>query len=95
MVVATGTDITRGGILPVLSSSLIKGNKVSGCVVGFSGIGPKGLNVIGNTVDAASGTKGFDLADDYSNLLDQNTVTGDGTHYNPSSFSKAAWRNNY
>jgi hypothetical protein len=97
VVSSTGIHSSRTGISVFDPGSLIKSNKVSGCGVGIysNSYYGYGLNVIGNTVDTASGTTGIRLADDYSNLLDQNTVTGAGTHYFPSSFSKAAVRNNY
>jgi hypothetical protein len=82
VVSSTGTDSYRDGILVHDSGTLIRGNKVSGCAVGINGGGHYGLNIIGNTVDAAINTTGISLADDYSNLLDQNTVIGAGTHYN-------------
>ncbi len=89
----TGTSNAYTGIGSINPGLVIRDNKVSGCAIGISC--KKGATVIGNTVDAASDTTGFNLVDDYSTLLDQNTVTGGGTHYNPSSFSKAAVRNNY
>lgn len=81
VVSSTGTGST--GIITYDSGTLIKGNKVSGCASGIYGGNYGGLNVIGNTVNAGSGTTGFYLTDDYSNLLDQNTVTGAGTHGTP------------
>jgi len=94
VVTGTGSEGPRYGIVPYDFGTLIKGNQVSGCVWGLS-CTTYGVNVIGNTVYAASGAFGIGMFDDYSNLLDQNTVTGNGTHYSFSSFSKAAVRNNY
>jgi hypothetical protein len=80
VVTGTGTGGSRAGIEVTSDGGLIKDNKVSGCAYGIWG--SSGLNAIGNTVNAASGTTGFLLVtDDYSTLLDQNTVTGDGLHY--------------
>jgi len=95
VVLGTGAGSPRYGIYVQAYGqvTLIKGNKVSGCAYGIYDGAGGGLNVIGNTVDAASGTTGFYLADDYSNLLDQNTVTGAGTHYNPT--PKVPKRSNY
>jgi hypothetical protein len=92
VVIFTGTHaFHRYGINCTGAGVLIKGNKVSGCYYGV--MGGSGLNVIGNTVDAASGTTGFYLLDDYSNLLDQNTVTGAGSHYTAT--TNVVKRNNY
>jgi hypothetical protein len=81
VVLGTGNGVPRCGISVDGTGTLIKGNKVSGCATGIS-CNSYGLNVIGNTVDAASGTTGIFLTDDFSNLEDQNTVTGAGTRYN-------------
>ena len=67
---------------------------MSGCSYGIYGTFSAGLNVIGNTVDAASGTTGINLTDDYSTLLDQNTVTGD-RHPLQRYLTKVYRRNNY
>ena len=64
-----------------------------GCTYGIYGPYPA-LNVIGNTVDAASGTTGVYLNDDYSTLLDQIIVTGAGTHYN-ATYNNIQRRSNY
>ncbi len=96
VVTGTGTGSPRYGVFTdsEATATLIKGNKVSGCAYGIYGAG-SGLNVIGNTVDAAIGTTGIYLYfDDYSNLLDQNTVTGAGTHYN-AAYIKVYQRSNY
>jgi hypothetical protein len=82
VVLSTGTASPRYGIYVYDRGTLIKGNRVSGCAYGiYDGVG-NGLNVIGNTVDAASGTTGIYLNDDYSTLFDQNSGTGAGIHYN-------------
>jgi hypothetical protein len=93
VVIGTGAISPRYGIYAQGTGTLIKGNKVSGCAYGIYST-QLGVNVIGNTVDAASSAFGIGIFDDYSNLLDQNTVTGAGTHYNPSTWSNAAVRNN-
>jgi hypothetical protein len=84
--VVTSTGTFGYGIWAQGPGTLIKGNKVSGCaygiICGSTGAPGTGVNVIGNTVNAANSATGIFLADDYSNLLDQNTVTGAGTHYN-------------
>jgi hypothetical protein len=83
VVIFTGAhEFHRYGINCTSPGVLIKGNEVSGCYYGI--MGGSGLNVIGNTVDvdAVSGRAGFCMIDDYSNLVDQNTVTGAGAHYN-------------
>jgi hypothetical protein len=92
VVMGTGTADLLVGIYSANIGTLIKGNQVSGCKTGI--FGSSGKSVIGNTVDTASLTTGVSLIDESSTLLDQNTVTGAGTHYNPSSFSHAAVRNN-
>jgi hypothetical protein len=81
------------GIYALNAGTLIKGNKVSGCTYAIYGE-QNGMNVIGNTVDAASDTTGVFLTDDYVNLLDQNTVTGGGTRYN-ATYTKVQWRSKY
>jgi hypothetical protein len=93
VVIGTGAISPRYGIYAQGTGTLIKGNQVSGCKTGI--FGSSGKSVIGNTVDTASLTTGFSLTDEYSTLLDQNTVLGPGTPYNPSNFSNAARRNNY
>jgi hypothetical protein len=93
VITGTGTGSPRYGIYTSGNGALIKGNKVSGCAYGIYS-DQSGLNVIGNTVDAASGTTGVYLPDDYSTLLDQNTVTGAGTHYN-AAYTKIYQRSNY
>ena len=79
VLIGTGTGTFHYGISGQGNGVLVKGNKVSGCNVGIAC--NSGWNIIGNTVDAANGTLGVGLPDNYSNLLDQNTVTGAGTHY--------------
>jgi hypothetical protein len=82
VVTCTGTGSNRYGIHCTSPGVLIKGNRVSGSFYGIlDGVG-NGLNVISNTVDASGGTTGIYLNDDYSTLLDQNTITGVGFHYN-------------
>lgn len=92
VLIGTGSGTPRYGIAASGVGFLVKGNKVSGCAYGIRGGG--GCNIIGNTVDAASGTTGVWSFDDYSNLLDQNTVTGAGTHYD-AAYTRVQMRSNY
>jgi hypothetical protein len=90
--VITGTSNVYTGIGTVNPGLVIRDNNVSGC---GHGIGCKtGATVIGNTVNTVSGTTGISMIDDSSNVLDQNTVTGAGTHYN-ATYSNVQKRNNY
>jgi hypothetical protein len=72
---------------------LVMGNEVSNC--GDKGIWVQGpASIIGNTVNTASSSQ-TGVVIDYPSaptLLDQNTVTGPGTHYTGT--SSAQWRNN-
>jgi hypothetical protein len=76
------------------TGAVVRGNQMSGCIQGIGGLFGSGT-VIGNTVNTANGTKGIYLPDITPNVLDQNTVLGPGTPYEPSSFSNAARRSNY
>ncbi len=60
-------------------ASLVKGNEVSGSPVGIYCGGA--ANVIANTVLANSGQVGIQVSTTQPTVLDQNTVQGDGTHY--------------
>jgi hypothetical protein len=92
VVLGTGAGSNRKGISVTSLVALVKDNRVSGCNIGIWG--DYGLNVIGNTVDAASGTTGIYLQASGPNLLDQNSVTGAGTHYNDT-YSSVTKRTNY
>jgi hypothetical protein len=72
---------------------LVMGNEVSNC--GNLGIWSSGTgSIIGNTVNTASSSQTGVIIQYPSTptLLDQNTVTGPGTHY--TNTSGAQWRNN-
>ena len=61
----------------ILGSGTVSGNVVSNCGYGiyFNGAG----RLIGNAVVCNSGQTGFSIANSIA-LVDQNTVSGDGTH---------------
>jgi hypothetical protein len=82
---AYGYGIVGGG-------GLVMGNEVSNFQIGIQTQGPG--SVIGNTVNTASSSQTgiFVYRPSDPTLLDQNTVTGPGTHY--SNTSSAQWRNN-
>ena len=72
----TAIDNQLDGIT-VLHVGTISNNVVNNCL---SGIVCNGGSVIGNTVTCNNGQTGFLLTDDKSLMMDQNTVSGDGTH---------------
>jgi hypothetical protein len=83
------------GIAALMQGTVVRGNAVSGCI---SGIGATdGVSMVGNTVDAASGTMGISLSDVHSVLLDQNTITGASTtpYYPALPFLNVQTRTNY
>jgi hypothetical protein len=84
----------NGGVGIQLSEmgSVVIGNYVTGYYDGIQC--GSGASIIGNTVNTSSGHTGISLTDDKTNVLDQNTVCGDGTHYSPSTFVNVKNRNN-
>jgi hypothetical protein len=81
-VVLDCTTADATGIYGIAAS--ISHNVVSNCGTGISGGG--GGSIIGNVVLANLGQTGIvPSTTSYPNVLDQNTVGGDGTHYGPGS----------
>jgi|GEM_PF-1127253 hypothetical protein len=76
------SDCTGNGIYPK-ACAVISHNQVNNCHVGIDGY--YGGSIIGNIVSAASGQTGIVPSTSASqpNILDQNTVSGAGTHYGP------------
>jgi hypothetical protein len=90
-VVVGNAGITSVGIFS--SMGLVMGNEVSNC--GATGIWVQGpASLIGNSVNTSGSSQtGISIQNPSDpTLLDQNTVTGPGTHY--SGTSSAQWRNN-
>jgi hypothetical protein len=78
--VVTGTSNSGTGISVRAPGTVVKGNTVSGCALGIYAEG--GQVILNNTVNIASGT-GISFYDVSYNMVDQNTVLGAGTPYNP------------
>lgn len=90
-VIGPGSVGSYGGIYAG-SSSLVMGNEVSDAVKGIHCEG--GASVIGNTVTANTGQTGIRVSTTEPALLDQNTVRGDGTHYQGITPGVTVTRNN-
>jgi hypothetical protein len=73
------------GIGTSIDAGLIRGNEISNTTVGISLIGGGSASIIGNTIKTSSDQVGI-WDDNYYGanlfLLDQNTITGPGVHYN-------------
>ena len=67
------------------SGATISYNTVSACATGISSL--MGGSIIGNVVVTDTGQTGIvpSMSLAYTNVLDQNTVSGDGTHYDTGS----------
>jgi hypothetical protein len=75
------------------STSLVLGNEVTDAPTGIScKDGPN--NIIGNSVTANSGQIGITVSTTQPTLLDQNTVMGNGTHYQGITSGVTVVRNN-
>ena len=87
------TTASAGEGIATHAPSLIIDNAVADCA---TGIRANGGSLIGNTVSTSSSSQtGISAitSDIYPTLMDQNTVSGPGTHYNWGS-GAVQWRNN-
>ncbi len=91
VVIGPGSVGSYGGIYAG-SSSLVMGNEVSDAVKGI--YCQDAASVIGNTVTANAGQTGIRVSTTQPALLDQNTVRGDGTHYQGITPGVTVTRNN-
>jgi hypothetical protein len=91
--VVSGNSSSNGILINNNGEALLINNQVTGCTTGINCTGP--VSAIGNAVNAASGQTGI-LVDgnDYPTFLDQNTVSGAGTHYSGTAGSYYRYRNN-
>jgi hypothetical protein len=87
------TNATDGYGITALGPALLMANAVANCQTGI--YAQSAASFIGNTVSTFSGQTGIAAPNAIVNptLMDQNTVTGGGTHYSWGS-GTVAWRNN-
>jgi hypothetical protein len=92
--VVSGNGLSGGGGIYARAATLVMGNAVRNCATGIQC--DYAASVIGNTVNTSSSSQtGISAINSniYPTLMDQNTVTGPGTHYSWGS-GTVAWRNN-
>jgi hypothetical protein len=101
-----GIDITRGVVsgnvvagsssgdkgIYAFAQTLIMGNEVNNCATGI--FCNSGATVIGNTVMTYTGQVGIKVSATQPTVLDQNSSTGAGTHYEGITPGVTVTRNN-
>jgi parallel beta-helix repeat protein len=88
----TALDNTGRGIsLSGMGCNTVSGNVTSNCGYGIELLA--GGSVIGNTVTCNAGQTGISLSTSTGDpiIMDQNTVSGDGTHYSGGSTAATVW----